>query len=73
MTCVLCGSGNQAEFPVEMIVHFTGLNHLDQPGVLLLPNVLVCFDCGSSRFSFPEEQLALLASGAPKSERSTAH
>jgi hypothetical protein len=72
MSCLVCGSGTQAEFPAEMIIHFTGLNHLDKPGVWLFPNILVCLDCGSSQFSVPEKELALLASDAGKSERSTA-
>jgi hypothetical protein len=69
MPCVLCGSGNQAEFPAEMIIHFAGLKDLHKPGVWVFPKLLVCLDCGSSRFSVPEEELALLASGVPKSER----
>jgi hypothetical protein len=71
MSCVLCGSGNQAEFPAEVMVHFTGRRHLDQPGVLLFPKLLVCLDCGSSRFAVPEKKLALLLSNAQKNEQCT--
>jgi len=70
MSCMVCRSGNQAEFPAGMVIHFTGLKHLDKPGVRLFSDLLVCLDCASSQFSVPEKQLALLASGAPESERS---
>jgi hypothetical protein len=72
MSCPLCASDNQAEFQAEMMIHFTGLKHLDRPGVWLFPKLSVCLDCGSSRFRVPEEELPLLASSAPKSERSIA-
>ena len=72
MSCPACASEKQVGFSAEMMLHFTGLKNLDEPGVWLFPKVLVCLDCGSSRFSVPEKVLALLASGAPKSEQSTA-
>jgi hypothetical protein len=73
MFCVMCGSGNQMKFLAEVLVHFAGLKNLDKPGVFLFPDLLVCLDCGSSQFSVPpEKELALLASRAPISERSTA-
>jgi hypothetical protein len=55
-----------------MMMHFTGLKHVDQPGVWLFPKLLVCLDCGASWFRVPEKELALLAGGAPMSERFTA-
>jgi hypothetical protein len=55
-----------------MMVHLSGFNNLDKPGVWLFPKLLVCLDCGFSRFSVLEKELALLAGGVPKSERSTA-
>jgi hypothetical protein len=60
MPCVLCGSGNQLEFPAEIMIHFSGLRNLDRPGVLVAPKVLVCLDCGFSRFTVPEGEVALL-------------
>jgi hypothetical protein len=68
MPCVLCGSGNLVEFAAEMIVHFRGLRNLDNPGVWMFPKLLVCLDCGFSRFTASEAELALLAKGAPPSE-----
>ena len=72
MFCPECGSGNGVEFATEMMIHFPGLKHLDDPGVWSFSKILVCLDCGSSLFSVPKEKLALLASGAQKGERSTA-
>jgi hypothetical protein len=46
MSCPLCVSDHVAEFPVEMIIHFTGLKNIDRQGVLLFPKLLVCLDCG---------------------------
>ena len=63
MSCLSCGSGNQAEFSAEMIIHFSGLKNLDKPGVWAFPKLLVCLDCGSSRFTTPKTDLALLARG----------
>ena len=37
MSCPLCVSDHVAEFPVEMIIHFTGLKNIDRQGVLLFP------------------------------------
>jgi hypothetical protein len=58
------------EFVAEMIIHFSfsGLKDLDKPGVWVFPKVLVCLDCGSSQFTVPESELALLATGTPTRE-----
>jgi hypothetical protein len=63
MSCPLCVSDHVAEFPVEMIIHFTGLKNIDRQGVLLFPKLLVCLDCGFSWFTTPETELGLLAAG----------
>lgn len=67
MLCVSCGSGKQISFPAEMNIHQPGLNNLDKPGVFVFPNVLVCLDCGYSRFTTPETELALLVRSSRKS------
>jgi hypothetical protein len=72
MSCPLCGSRNQGGFPTEMMIHSTGLKHVDKPGVWLFPKLLVCLECGASRFRVPKKELALLAGSTPVSERSTA-
>jgi hypothetical protein len=61
MSCQLCASGNQSEFPVEMVIHLTGLKNVDNPGVLLFPKVLVCLDCGFLVHTVPARELALLS------------
>jgi len=60
MSCLLCGSDNFAEFTAEINLHFSGLKSLDKPCVLIFPRVLVCLDCGFSRFTTPEAELGLL-------------
>jgi hypothetical protein len=66
MFCPSCPSDNQAEINSEMIIHFSGLKNLDNPGVWLFPRLLVCLDCGFSRFTVPETELPLLAKGAKR-------
>jgi hypothetical protein len=63
MCCALCESSNQAEFPTEMMIHFPGLKHLANPGVLVFPKIFVCLDCGLSRFTTPETELRALGNG----------
>ena len=63
MSCLLCDTGNEAEFAAEVNVHFPGLKNLDKPSVFVFPKLLVCLDCGSSRFTTPKTELALLARG----------
>ena len=71
MRCALCKSSKQAEFTSEIMIHFSGLKHLANPGVLVFPKVLVCLDCGCSRFAIPGTALALLAGSNTRSEAST--
>jgi hypothetical protein len=61
MSCLLCGSGNQAELTAEMLIHFSGLKNLDKPGVWVFPKLLVCLDCGCSHFTVPEKELASIS------------
>ena len=71
MTCRICSSDNQAEFAAEMVIHFSGLKNLDNPGVSVFPKLLVCLGCGFSRFTVPETALLLLANGPPAHETVT--
>jgi hypothetical protein len=59
MACPSCLSDNQAEFTAEMIIHYSGLKNLDNPGVL---------DCGVSLFVIPETKRGLLTSGTRTAE-----
>jgi hypothetical protein len=70
VACVLCASDNEAEFPVEMIIHFSGLKNVGNPGVCLFPKCLICLDCGFAQFKVPETKLASLAA-TPQSGRLT--
>jgi hypothetical protein len=72
MSCPLCGSGNEAELAAEMIIHFSGLKNLDNPGVWVFPKLLVCLNCGFSQFIVPEPELVLLASATGAKRASTA-
>lgn len=63
MTCRLCFSTNEAEFTSEMMIHFGGRKHLKNPGVLTFSEMLVCLDCGSTRFRIAETELKLLREG----------
>ena len=65
MSCPLCASGSQSEFPVEMMIHLTGLKNVNNPGVLLFPKILVCMDCGFFQYKVPASHLASL-NGEPK-------
>jgi hypothetical protein len=60
MSCAVCTSVNQAEFTAEMMIHFNGIKHLANPGVLAFPKVSVCLDCGSSVFTTSETELRVL-------------
>jgi hypothetical protein len=68
MGCKLCGSRNQLEFSAEMNIHLPGIENLDNPGVLLFPEIVVCLDCGDCRFSLAESELATLARGTRELE-----
>ena len=54
---------NEAEFTAEIMIHFSGRKHLENPGVLTFPEMLVCLDCGSTRFRIAETELNLLREG----------
>ena len=68
MSCPSCASSRQAEFAAEVNIHFRGIKNLDQPGVLVFPKVLVCMDCGFSRFGVQDGELARLAAVASPTE-----
>lgn len=63
MSCRLCSSPNEAEFTAEIMIHFSGRKHLENPGVLTFAEMLVCLDCGSTRFRIAETELNLLREG----------
>jgi hypothetical protein len=69
MCCELCQSGSQAEFAAEMMIHFSGLQNIDNPGIPAFPKIAVCLDCGFSRFSITDPELSLLADGRSRTSK----
>ena len=67
MACAVCSSQNEAEFPTEMMIHFSGSDSLDNPGVLVFPTISVCLDCGAARFNLPTKELRTLREAATRS------
>ena len=65
MRCRVCSSVSEVEFTAEMMIHFSGRTHLDNPGVLTFSELLVCLECGSTRFTMSETELRLLREGTP--------
>jgi hypothetical protein len=43
-----------------MIIHLSGMQNIDNPGVLAVPRVSVCLDCGFSTFTVPQTGLRVL-------------
>jgi hypothetical protein len=64
MSCMSCGSNDDAEFVTELIIHFSGLENLDKPGVRAFPRLLVCLNCGFSHFIVQGSELASVANAA---------
>jgi hypothetical protein len=58
--CTQCHSNNLAEFNTEMIIHLSGMENIDNPGVLACPRVSVCLACGFSTFTVPEAGMLVL-------------
>jgi hypothetical protein len=75
MICRSCRSTKQAELTAEMLIHFSGLKNIHKPGVLVFPKLTLCLDCGASRFTVPETELASvvnnLADKSPRLEENT--
>ncbi len=71
MSCPICASAKQVEYSVEMMVHRTGLEKMNDSDVLVFQKALVCLDCGFSQLTVPKSELALLASDPPSGERRT--
>ncbi len=67
--CPSCRSNNQAEFASEMVVHLSGRENLDKPGVWVFSKLSICLDCGFLRSKVPASALAQLAASAPIGQR----
>ena len=71
MICLSCSSAKQAELTAEMLIHFPGFKNIDQPCVWLFPKLLVCLDCGTSRFIVPATELTSVAKATLTNNSST--
>jgi hypothetical protein len=49
-----------------MIIHLSGMQNIDNPGILAVPRVSICLDCGLSTFTVPEAGLLVLQEGNAK-------
>ena len=58
--CKSCKSENQTAFPSEINIHFPGNRDLTMPTVLAFPTLLVCLDCGFTKFVTAETELRVL-------------
>jgi hypothetical protein len=45
------------------MIHFKGPELIGNPGVLAFPKILVCMDCGASRFTTSDAELRELRNG----------
>jgi hypothetical protein len=61
MSCKSCGSLNQCKFNAEIAIHFLGLKNIDKPAAFVFAEIVVCLDCGTTKFAVPEAELRLLA------------
>jgi hypothetical protein len=71
MPCKSCGSVNQRKFRGEIGIHFPGLKNINKPVVWVSPEVVVCLNCGTAKFSVPEAELRLLGKGDASAAGST--
>jgi len=69
MQCPSCTSSRQAEFAAEVNIHSRGVQNLDKPGIFVFPKVVICLDCGFSRFTIPETELSRVVA-APAGDNS---
>jgi hypothetical protein len=70
MSCASCKSADQGEFTAEINIHFSSLEDANKPGIFVFPKLLICLNCGFSRFTTPASELALLAQVAPAKKSS---
>ena len=66
MSCAVCSSLNEAEFPTELMIHSFDRARAGNPDVFAVVRVLICLDCGASRFYTPSRELRLLRDGTAR-------
>ena len=60
LKCRFCGSVNQRKFIGDMSLRSPGLKNIDNPPVVLSPEVYVCLDCCTAESVIPEDELRRL-------------
>ena len=66
MSCAVCSSLNEAEFPTELMIHSSDRTRAGNSDVFAVAQVSICLDCGASRFNTPGRQLRLLRDGTAR-------
>lgn len=61
-SCISCGSANLINLGGELALRFPGLQNLNKPSLFVFPEVVVCLDCGASKFEIPQSELQRLKS-----------
>jgi len=54
MSCPSCASSYQEVLSAEIIIHFSGLKNLAEPGLWEFSKLVVCMNCGFSHFKIQE-------------------
>lgn len=62
--CKSCHSRNLRLFDSELGIHFSGLEGLTNPLVMVFPKLRVCLDCGYTEFTLPERELLVIKEGS---------
>jgi hypothetical protein len=70
MPCKSCGSVNESKFKAEMVVHHSGRENIQEPGVWVFPELTICSDCGVAQFLVPETELHLLTKKGAEATKS---
>src|SRR5215469_7697912 len=72
MACLSCRSTNQTFFPAEINIHHPGMDGLDKPALWAFPSLLMCLDCGYTRFTLPDDQLRELTESESSADATAA-
>jgi hypothetical protein len=71
MSCLACASNNHVELSAVIVLNSATLQNEESACVELFPKLLVCLDCGFTRFNVSPPELASLATGTQTAERLT--
>jgi hypothetical protein len=71
MSCLACASNNHVELSAAIVLNSATLQNEEGACVELFPTLLVCLDCGFTRFNVSPPELVSLAAGTQTAERLT--